>query len=162
MEKIKTPRESAVESRYLVMPDDANPFGTAFGGVIMSWIDMVAGMAAQRHCEMEAVTLSVDRLTFIVPIHVGDHVLLKASVNYTGNTSMEVGVQVTKENPYTGEQVRTTTAYLTFVALDKNKKPCAIPKLIPETEEEKRRFENAKLRYAALKELKSKIKKQFI
>ena len=99
-EKTKTPKESAIETRYIVMPDHANHYGTAFGGVIMSWIDLIAVMVAQRHCEREAVTLSVDRLTFISPIQIGDHVILRASVNYTGTSSMEIGVQVIKENPY--------------------------------------------------------------
>lgn len=140
------------------MPDHANHYGTAFGGTIMSWIDMVAAMAAQKHSGRESVTLSVDRLTFIHPIYVGDHVVLRASVNYVGNTSMEVGVQVVKENPYTDEKVRSTTAYLTFVALDENKKPTPVPPLSPETEMEKRRFENAKLRLDAMKELSKKLK----
>ncbi|MBP7281674.1 MAG: acyl-CoA thioesterase [Leptospiraceae bacterium] len=140
------------------MPDHANHYGTAFGGVIMSWIDLIAVMVAQRHCEREAVTLSVDRLTFISPIQIGDHVILRASVNYTGTSSMEIGVQVIKENPYKQERVRATTAYLTFVALDENKKPVPVPTIIPETEDEIRRFNNAKLRQQAMKELKGKLK----
>ncbi|MDX1961041.1 MAG: acyl-CoA thioesterase [Leptospiraceae bacterium] len=148
---------SAIETRYVVMPDHANHYGTAFGGAIMSWIDMVAVMAAQRHSEMEAVTLSVDRIAFISPINIGDHVLLRASVNYVGNSSMEVGVQVVKENPYTKERVRATTAYLTFVGLDQNKKPARVPRLKPETEDEIRRFENGKIRQTAFKELKAKL-----
>lgn len=157
-DKTKTPRESAIETRYIVMPDHANHYGTAFGGVIMSWIDLIAVMVAQRHCEREAVTLSVDRLTFISPIQIGDHVILRASVNYTGTSSMEIGVQVIKENPYKQERVRATTAYLTFVALDENKKPVPVPTIIPETEDEIRRFNNAKLRQQAMKELKGKLK----
>ncbi len=157
-EKNKTPKESAIETRYIVMPDHANHYGTAFGGVIMSWIDLIAVMVAQRHCEREAVTLSVDRLTFISPIQIGDHVILRASVNYTGTSSMEIGVQVIKENPYKQERVRATTAYLTFVALDENKKPVPVPTIIPETEDEIRRFNNAKIRQQAMKELKGKLK----
>ena len=157
-DKTKTPRESAIETRYIVMPDHANHYGTAFGGVIMSWIDLIAVMVAQRHCEREAVTLSVDRLTFISPIQIGDHVILRASVNYTGTSSMEIGVQVIKENPYKQERVRATTAYLTFVALDENKKPVPVPTIIPETEDEIRRFNNAKIRQQAMKELKGKLK----
>ncbi|MGD8401413.1 MAG: acyl-CoA thioesterase, partial [Bacillota bacterium] len=113
----KTPRESAVETRYLIMPDQVNAHGTVFGGLIMSWIDMVAAMAAQRHCNGVAVTASIDRISFKAPIYVGEHAVLRASVNYVGHTSLEVGVLVIKENPYTGEQIRATTAYLTFVAL---------------------------------------------
>ncbi|PJZ71350.1 acyl-CoA thioesterase [Leptospira perolatii] len=156
-ENLKTPKESAVETRHIVMPDHVNHYGTLFGGVLMSWIDLIAVMVAQRHCGKEAVTASVDRLNFLQPIHIGDHVVLRASVNYVGRSSMEVGVQASKENPYTGTVVRATTAYLTFVALDENKKPCEIPKLKPETELEHRRFANALLRQEASRELLKKI-----
>ena len=151
--KGKTPKESAVETWYLIMPQHANPHGTAFGGVIMSWIDMVAGMAAQRHTGREVVTASIDSLSFKEPICIGDHVTLRASVNYVSRTSMEVGVQVTRENPYEGKQIRATTAHLTFVALDENKKPTPIPPIIPETPIEKKRYRNAELRVKARKEL---------
>jgi len=152
-EKGKSPGESAVETRYLIMPQQANPHGTAFGGAIVAWIDMVAAMAAQRHAGCEVVTAGIDSLVFKEPIRIGDHVTLKASVNYVGRSSMEVGVQVVKEDPYTGKKVLATTAFLTFVALDENKKPTAVPPILPETQEEKRRFENAKLRVQARKEL---------
>lgn len=154
----KNPKDSAIESRYLVLPEHANHLGSAFGGLIMSWIDLIAAMVAQRHSEKEVVTLSIDRLTFIAPISVGDHVILKASVNYVGSSTMEIGVQVTKENPIKKESVRATTAYLTFVALDENRKPYKVPRLVPETEIEKNRYENAKLRQEALKELKAKLR----
>jgi acyl-CoA hydrolase len=150
--KTKTPRDSQIESRYVIMPQHANHYGIAFGGTIVSWIDMVAGMVAQKHCEHEVVTVSIDKLSFLAPIGLGDHVLLRASVNYVGHTSMEVGVQVLRENPYTGESVRATTAYLTFVGLDAHKHPTAIPQLRAETPEEIRRCENARLRVEARKE----------
>lgn len=154
----KPPSQSAVESRYLVMPDQANPAGTAFGGVIMGWIDMVASLAAQRHSETDIVTVGVDSINFRHPIYIGDQVLLKACVNYVSKTSMEVGVQVIKENPLTGKTARATTAHLTFVALDKNKKPTPVIPLDPETEDEKRRYNNAKLRVKTRKELLKKIR----
>lgn len=157
-EKGKKPSDSSVESRYLVMPHHANPYGTAFGGAIVAWMDMTASMAAQRHCGKEAVTAGIDAIDFRQPIYVGDQVVLKASVNYVGRTSMEIGVQVIKENPYNDETVLATTAHLTFVALDKNKKPTPIPPLAPETEDEKRWYENARLRVQARKELLKKIK----
>ncbi len=155
--KGKTPKDSAVESRYLIMPHHANPQGTAFGGVIMSWIDIVAGMAAQRHAGHEVVTASIDSLSFREPVRIGDHVTLRASVNYVSRTSMEVGVQVTRENPYDGKQVRATTAHLTFVALDENRKPVPVPPIIPETPIEKKRYRNAELRVKARKELLKQI-----
>ena len=152
----KSPRESAVETRYLIMPHQANPHGTAFGGVIVAWIDMVAAMAAQRHCGKEVVTAGIDSLVFKEPIRIGDHVVLRASLNYVSRSSMEVGVQVTREDPYTGEQAVATTAHLTFVALDESKRPTPAPPLVPETDEEKQRYESARLRVQARKELLKK------
>ena len=157
-QKNKNPRDSAVETRYIVMPDQANAYGTAFGGVIMSWIDMVGGMVAQRHVEGVAVTASIDTISFKAPIFVGDHVVLKAGVTYTGSTSVEVGVEVIRENPFTGESLLATTAHLTFVALDENKKPRLVPKLVPETEEELRRYREAQMRVEARKEILQKMK----
>ena len=157
-EKGKSPGQSAVEARYVLMPDQANPYGTAFGGAIVAWIDMVAAMAAQRHCGKEVVTAGIDSLNFREPIHIGEHVVLKASVNYAGRTSMEVGVQVSREDPYTGRSTVATTAHLTFVALDKNKKPTPVPAIIVETEDEKRRYENARIRVKNRKELLRKMR----
>jgi len=153
----KSPRESAVETRYLIMPHHANPHGTAFGGVIVAWIDMLAAMAAQRHCGKEVVTAGIDSLAFREPIRIGNHVVLKASVNYVSHSSMEVGVQVTREDPYSGEHAIATTAYLTFVALDQNRKPTPAPPVVPETDQEKRRYENARLRVKTRKELLKKM-----
>jgi acyl-CoA hydrolase len=156
--KVKTPRASAVEARYLLMPEHANQYGTAFGGAIVAWIDMVASMSAQKHCGREVVTAGIDSLVFREPIGVGDHVVLRACVNYVGRTSMEVGVQVTREDPYSGESKIATTAHLTFVAMDENKRPCPVEPVVPETEDEKRRYENAKVRVKARKELLKRIK----
>lgn len=156
----KTPAQSAVESRYIVMPHEANASGSAFGGVIMAWVDVIASMAAQRHCRLEVVTAGIDSMSFREPIYIGEHVVLKAMVNYVGCTSMEVGVRVIRENPYTGEQRIATTAHLTFVALDANKKPTKIEVgLLTQTDDEKKRYENAKLRVQARKELLARMKK---
>jgi acyl-CoA hydrolase len=154
----KNPSESAVETRYLIMPHQANPQGTAFGGVVVAWIDMVAAMAAQRHCGKEVVTAGIDSLVFKEPIRIGDHVVLRATVNYVSRSSMEVGVRVSREDPYTGQEATATTAYVTFVTLDENKKPTPAPPILPQTEEEKRRYENAKLRVQARKELLKKMR----
>jgi acyl-CoA hydrolase len=148
----KTPSESTVETRYLVMPTQANAQGTAFGGAIVGWIDMTAAMAAQRHCGREVVTAGIDSLVFRQPIRIGDHVILKAAVNYVSRSSMEVGVQVVREDPYTGQHVLATTAHLMFVALDENKRPTPAPSLLPQTPEEERRYDNARLRVQARKE----------
>jgi acyl-CoA hydrolase len=149
----KTPSESAVEARYLVMPQEANPQGTAFGGAIVAWIDMVAAMAAQRHCGLQVVTAGIDSLVFKEPIRIGDHVVLKASVNYVSRSSMEVGVQVTRENPFTGERRIATTAHLTLVALDADGRPTPAPALRPQTPAERERHEHAKVRVQARKDL---------
>lgn len=157
----KTPSQSAVESRYMLMPHQANQYGTAFGGVIMAWIDMIAAMAAQRHCGREVVTAGIDSLSFREAIAVGEHAVLKASVNYAGHTSMEVGVRVIREDPYYGRQTIATTAHLTFVALDKEKHPVEVPPILPQTDDEKRRYENAKLRVEARKDLLKKLKREY-
>lgn len=156
-QKGKSPRDSAVETTYLVMPSQANPQGTAFGGAIVAWIDMTAAMAAQRHCGREVVTAGIDSIIFKEPIRIGDQVRLQASVNYVGRTSMEVGVQVTRQDPYGGNSVVATSAHLTFVALDENKRPVPVPPLIPRTKAEKERYENAETRVKARKELLKKI-----
>jgi len=155
--KGKTPRESAVETRYLLMPHQANPSGTAFGGEIVAWMDMVAGMAAYRHAGQEVVTVSIDTLSFKEPIHVGEQVVLKASVNYVGRTSMELGIKVIKDDSTRGTQVVATTAYMTFVALDEKKRPAELPRLKPETAEEKRRFEQGKQRFLERKKRREKL-----
>lgn len=156
-QKAKRPAQTAVETRYLLMPNETNQYGTAFGGVIMSWIDMTAAMAAQKHCHSEVVTASIDSLSFREPIRIGEHAILKAMVNYAGRTSMEVGVQLLRENPLTGKTSLATTAHLTFVAIDENHRPRPVPPLVPETDDEKRRYENAKLRVQNRKELLRKI-----
>jgi acyl-CoA hydrolase len=159
MSKTKTPSESAIEMREMVMPQDTNPHGTIFGGKIMSWIDIAAAMCASRHCNNPVVTVHISDIDFISPIKVGSHVLIKASVNYVGNTSMIIGVKVQSENPYSGQVRKTTKAYLTFVAVDEFGQPISVPKLEPVTDDEKRRYENAQKRVAARKELKEDLEK---
>lgn len=157
---VKTPSESAVEMRELVMPNHTNPQNTVFGGTVMSWIDIAAAMVAARHCGRPVVTAHIDDIDFIAPIKVGYHVLVQASLNYVGRTSMIVGVKVTSENPYTGESRTTTKAYLTFVALDDLGRPIEVPELRPETEDELRRFDNAKKRVAMKKSVRDTLKKK--
>ena len=144
----KSPSESSIEMREMVMPHQTNPHNTIFGGVVMSWIDMAGAMVAQRHAKKNVVTVHVDNLSFKAPLKIGDHVLIQARVNYVGKTSMEVGVKVTSENPLTGETHHTTSAYVTFVALDSHNKPSPIASLDLQTDEEKRRFNEAKSRLA--------------
>lgn len=140
----------------LVLPSHTNSLGTIFGGTIMSWIDIAAAIAAQRHANKEVVTASVDRLDFVAPVYKGWVVNLKASVNYTSRTSMEVGVRVDAENPKTGETFHTASAYCTFVALGSNGKPIEIPSLILESDDDKRRFDQAQKRREVRLQAKAK------
>jgi acyl-CoA hydrolase len=156
----KTPSETAIEMREMVMPHHTNPQSTVFGGTVMSWIDIAAAMVAARHCGRPVVTAHIDDIDFIAPIKMGYHVLIQASMNYVGRTSMIVGVKVTSENPYTGEVRKTTTAYLTFVALDDLGKPVAVPQLRPESEDEIRRYDNAKKRVTMKKEIRVSLKRK--
>lgn len=126
-----------------MFPSDANPAGNVFGGAIVRYIDEIAAAVAQRHARCNVVIASIDRMDYHHPVKVGDLLTLKASVNHVGNSSMEVGVRVEAENPMTGETVHAASAYATMVALDKNGKPTVVPRLLPETEEEKRRYAEA-------------------
>ena len=137
---------SEVIMTQLVLPIHTNSLDTIFGGTIMSWIDVAAAISAQRHCNREVVTASIDQLSFYAPVKKGWVVNLKSRVNFVAKTSMEVGVQVTAENPRTGELFHTSSAYLTFVALDSHGKPTAVPELILETDVDKKRFDEGKTR----------------
>jgi len=127
-------------------PEDANPAGNVHGGVIMKHVDTAAGVTAIRHARQLCVTASIDRLDFHNPVFVGDLLILKANVNLVGRSSMEVGVRVEAEDLRTGKVRHTASAYLTFVAIDGNGRPCAVPSLILETDEDKRRNCEARIR----------------
>lgn len=129
-----------------MLPQDANAYGSIHGGVIMKHIDTAAGVVAIRHVRGNAVTASIDRLDFHHPVYVGDLLMLKASVNLVGRTSLEVGVRVEAENLMTGEVRHTASAYLSFVALDENGKPTPAPAYTPITPEEIHRHEEAQIR----------------
>ncbi len=142
----KCVRESSVVMAQQMNPLDANPAGNVHGGVIMKLIDTAAGAVAVRHARSNAVTASIDRLDFHHPVFIGDFLTLKASLNFVGKTSMEVGVRVESENLVTGRKQHTASAYLTFVALDSNGRPLVLPPLILENDAEKRRNMEAKAR----------------
>ena len=151
---------SQVTMTQLVLPSHTNALGTIFGGTVMSWIDIAAAICAQRHSQKQVVTAHLDDLEFVAPVFKGWVVNLKASVNFTGKTSMEVGVRVDAENPMTNEKFHTATAYLTFVALDSHGKPTPVAPIDLQTEDEKSRYEEAKARRAhRLKMRKSKNRK---
>lgn len=144
-----TPRpvkDSQAIMTELMMPHMANLQGSVFGGVILSLIDRVAAVAAIRHCAGPAVTVSVDQVDFREPIHVGEFVVAKASVNYVGRTSMEVGVRVEAEQIVTRQRRHTNSCYLTFVALDDEGHPTDVPQVEPEGWDQMRRYEAAKER----------------
>jgi len=128
------------------MPMDANVAGNVFGGTILRLIDEVGSIVAFRHARSNVVTASIDSMDFHSPVYIGDFLRLIASVNYVHRTSMEIGVRVEAENPITGERRHTGTCYLTYVALDKDGKPKPVPGLTPETADEKRRWEEGRIR----------------
>src|SRR5262245_12222022 len=139
----KTVRLSQVHMTELVLPNDANQLGNLHGGRLMHWIDIASSIAAQRHSGRVCVTASVDELNFHLPIRLGEVVTLKASVNRAFRTSMEVGVLVTAQGLQQHVPRRANNAYLTFVAIDENGRPAMVDQIIPETPDEKRRYEAA-------------------
>ena len=152
--------ESIVTMSQLMNPENANPAGNVHGGDIVKMIDTAGGVAASRHARAYVVTASIDRIDFHSPVFIGDFLILKASVNFVGNTSMEVGVRVEVENLISGEKRHTGSAYLTFVALDHNKRPIQLPPLIMENDEDKcRNNEAASRRQMRLAEKKKEKKK---
>ena len=144
----KPPSASQVELTELVLPNDTNQLGNLLGGRLMHWVDIAAALAAQKHSGCVSVTASVDEMTFLMPVKLGQVVRLRASVNRAFHTSMEVGVHADVENFRTGDVHHVSTAYLTFVALDEFGKAATVPELLPETEAEKRRFLDAEARRA--------------
>ncbi len=147
----KAVRESASEMVEIVLPNDANPLGHLLGGRLMHWIDISGALAAHRHCRNYVVTASIDHLDFLVPVQVGDLVVFQSSVNRAFNTSMEVGVKVLVENYIAATRQHVSSAYLTFVAVDRHGRKLPVPPIVPETEDEKRRFEGALRRREARK-----------
>lgn len=139
----KTVHESASEYSELALPNDANGLGNVLGGKVMHLVDLAAAMAAMRHARRPVVTASVDSLHFLHPVHIGQLIILRSSVNRVFRSSMEVGVKVTTENLMTGRCLHTCSAYLTFVALDEARNATPIAPVIPETEDEKRRYREA-------------------
>jgi acyl-CoA hydrolase len=140
---------SKVEMTEIVFPNDANPLGNCMGGRVMHWIDIAAAVCAGRHARTPVVTANVDNINFVNPVPVGAVVVLLASVNFAGRTSMEIGVKVWQEQRSTGERKHVASAYLTFVSLDpESRAPRPVPPVLPETEDEKRRFAAAQQRRA--------------
>jgi acyl-CoA hydrolase len=136
-------RDSQSEMTEIVLPNDANPLGALLGGRLMHWIDMAGAMAAHRHSRNFVVTASVDHIDFLVPVRVGDLVILRSSVNRVFHTSMEVGVKVFVENYITDTAQHVASAYLTFVAIDRDGNRLKVAPVVPETDEQRRRYDDA-------------------
>lgn len=139
----KTPSDTLTIATKVVLPNDTNPHGNLFGGQLLAWMDVTAAVAAQRHCRRVVVTASVNNVSFGRPIKESSIVTLEAKVSRAFNSSMEVFIDVFVENQVSGKRIKRNEAIYTFVAVDQNGGPISIPKLVPETEEEKKRYEGA-------------------
>ncbi|SVB18524.1 uncharacterized protein METZ01_LOCUS171378 [marine metagenome] len=157
--KIKTVKKTHVIMHELILPNDTNLLGNVLGGRVMHLMDMCAAMSAYKHARTAVVTASVDRLDFLAPAKMGEIMILKSSVNYTGLSSMEVGVKIESENPKTGDIYHTSSAYLTFVSLNENGKPQRVDNIKPENDIEIRRFNEGKIRHEERKERLRKDRK---
>lgn len=147
-QSVRKVSDTKAEYSEICLPNDTNMLGNMLGGHVMHLVDLCGAIAAIRHARCPVVTASVDQMTFLHPVHVGELVMLKSQVNRVFRTSMEVGVKVWVENLQTGEVKHTSSAYLTFVAVDSNGKRVPVPPIQPETEEEMRRYEQAAARRA--------------
>jgi len=144
--KAKAMSASQISIAQLMQPEHANSQGNVHGGWIMKLVDEAGALACMRHAQHRVVTVAIDQMIFRQPIRIGDLVILKAEVTYAGRTSMEAEVQVTAENPVTGEQTHTNTAYVVYVAMDENGQPAPVPPLFAETDKEKARMAQARIR----------------
>jgi uncharacterized protein (TIGR00369 family) len=144
--KAKPMSASKIAIAQLMQPEHANNLGNVHGGWVMKLVDEAGALACMRHAQRRVVTVAIDQMVFRQPIRIGELVLLNAEVTYAGRSSMEAEVQVTAENPITGEQTHTNTAYLVYVALDRNGHPAPVPSLFAETDEEKGRMQKARAR----------------
>ena len=142
----RTVSQSRTEISQLMLPEHANFAGVVHGGAVLSMLDNVAYVCAARHAGPRCVTASVDKVEFREPIHIGELVTFLASVNYVGRSSMEIGIKILAENLGTGNRRHTNSCYFTMVAVDEKGKPARVPELVPESDEEKRRFEGGRRR----------------
>jgi acyl-CoA hydrolase len=147
-EPVRTVRESRSEYSEICLPNDSNLLGHMLGGRVMHLVDLCGAIAGMRHARSTVVTASIDQMTFLHPVHLGELVLLKSQVNRVFRTSMEVGVKVWVENLYTREQRHTSSAYLTFVAVDREGNRIVLPQVVPESADDERRFIEAAARRA--------------
>ena len=156
--KAHHPRESETVMSELMMPQHANIMGNVFGGVVLSLVDRIAAVCAIRHAQKQCVTVSVDKVDFREPIHVGELVSFLASVNYTGTTSMEVGIKVVTENIQRQSVRHANSCFFTMVAVDDERKPVSVPPLVPATPDQQRRHDAAKVRRQLRQEFDARIR----
>lgn len=143
----KTVQESEAETTIVMLPSDANPLGNVFGGMILKYVDLLAGLVAKRHAgHANIVTASIDSMTFLKPVYIGNALILRARINYVRRSSMEVEVKIEAEDLNKSQKVHTGTAYVTLVALDEKGKPTEVPKLVLRNDEEQRRFQEGEER----------------
>jgi uncharacterized protein (TIGR00369 family) len=142
--KAKPMSASKISIAQLMQPEHANNLGNVHGGWVMKLVDEAGALACMRHAQRRVVTVAIDQMVFRQPIRIGDLVILNAEVTYAGRTSLEAEVQVTAENPVTGEQTHTNTAYLVYVAMDEEGQPAPVPALYAETDDEKARMQRAR------------------
>jgi uncharacterized protein (TIGR00369 family) len=142
----KTAEASKITIAQLMQPEHANNLGNVHGGWIMKLVDEAGALACMRHCQRRVVTVFIDQMEFHQPIRIGDLVTLTAEVTYTGRTSIEAEVKVTAEDPTTGDQVHTNTAYVVYVALDDARKPTKVPSILAITDEQKAKLEEGRKR----------------
>jgi len=145
-QKAKPMNASKISIAQLMQPEHANNLGNVHGGWIMKLVDEAGALACMRHAQRRVVTVAIDQMVFRQPIRIGDLVILNAEVTYTGRTSMEAEVQVTAENPVTGERTHTNTAYLVYVAMDNDGNAVPVPPLFAESDEDKQRMQQARAR----------------
>jgi acyl-CoA hydrolase len=142
--EIRRVSDSSLISTHLMMPQDANVYGNVFGGAILKLVDEIAGVVAAMHARMNVVTASIDKMNFFKPVYVGNLLILRASLNYVGRSSMTVGVRIEAKDLMTGTVVHTGSSFVTLVGLDEKGRPAEVPDVLPETEDEKRRYERGK------------------
>lgn len=147
----KTPSQTQITMSELVLPNDTNLLGNLVGGRLMYWMDIAGALVASRHSNSVVATVSIDNISFKHPVRMGEMVIVKAKMLYAGNTSMSIGIEVFAENLRTGATILTNKARMVFVALNDEGRPCPVPPLQPETEEENRAYEKEKARREASK-----------
>jgi len=156
MPTAKTVKNSHVIMHELILPNDTNILDNVLGGRVMHLMDVCAAMSAYKHSRTAVVTASVDQLDFLAPVKKGDIMVLRSAVNFTGKSSMEIGVRIESEDPKNGVIKHTASAYLTFVSLSESGEPCGIDQIVPETDIEKRRYVEGEIRYKQRRDRLSK------